>query len=87
MTKPNVSLKSKSKTTILRLISIRSASMDTKTAPRKSLSLAQKMMKQVKSKIQVIILAIVIILLFGLIGKNDFNDKLEEAGQTIEYVK
>jgi hypothetical protein len=61
--------------------------MDTKTAPRKSLSLAQKMMKQVKSKIQVIILAIVIILLFGLIGKNDFNDKLEEAGQTIEYVK
>jgi len=37
-------------------------------------------MKQMKSKIQVIILAIVIILLFGLIGKNDFNDKLEEAG-------
>jgi hypothetical protein len=23
----------------------------------------------------------------GLIGKNDFNDKLEEAGQTIEYSK
>ena len=40
-----------------------------------------------KSKIQVIILAIIIILLFGLIGKNDFNDKLGEAGQTIEYVK
>jgi hypothetical protein len=45
------------------------------------------MKKQVKSKIQVIILAIVIILLLGLIGKNDFNDKLEEAGQTIEYTK
>ena len=40
-----------------------------------------------KSKIQVIILAIIIVLLFGLIGKNDFNDKLEEAGQTIESVK
>ena len=45
------------------------------------------MMKQMKSKIQVIILAIVIILLFGLIGKNDFNDKLEEAGVTIENGK
>ena len=56
-------------------------------AQKKSLSLAQKMMKQMKSKIQVIILAIIIVLLFGLIGKNDFNDKLEEAGQTIEYVK
>ena len=54
---------------------------------RRFASLVRKMMKQVKSKIQVIILAIVIILLFGLIGKNDFNDKLEEAGQTIEYVK
>jgi hypothetical protein len=54
---------------------------------RRFASLVRKMKKQVKSKIQVIILAIVIILLFGLIGKNDFNDKLEEAGQTIEYVK
>jgi hypothetical protein len=45
------------------------------------------MKKQVKSKIQPIIITIVIILLLGLIGKNDFNDKLEEAGQTIEYTK
>ena len=40
-----------------------------------------------KSKVQPIIITIVIILLLGLIGKNDFNDKLEEVGQTIEYTK
>jgi hypothetical protein len=42
---------------------------------------------QLKSKAQPIILAIILILLFGLIGKNDFNDKLEEAGVTIENGK
>jgi hypothetical protein len=61
--------------------------MDTQMERRRFASLVRKMKKQVKSKIQVIILAIVIILLLGLIGKNDFNDKLEEAGQTIEYTK
>jgi len=40
-----------------------------------------------KSKAQPIILAIIIILLLGLMGKNDFNDKLEEAGVTIENGK
>jgi hypothetical protein len=44
-------------------------------------------MKQVKSKIQPIIITIVIILLLGLIGKSDFESELEEAGQTIEYTK
>jgi len=40
-----------------------------------------------KIKWQPIILLLIIIILFGIIGKNDFNDKLEEAGQTIESVK
>ena len=38
-------------------------------------------------KWQPIILLLIIIILFGIIGKNDFNDKLEEAGHTIESVK
>lgn len=54
---------------------------------RKFASLVRKMKKQLKSKIQPIIITIVIVLLLGLIGKNDFNDKLEEAEQTIEYTK